>query len=368
MKKILFVSDQNYLTAAIKGGVQICTDEYLALLNRTNYETIVYPIKGTKKYWNRLLIKLGLNTFHHYDYHQISSEIVEQIHQQGLNIIALNQVNLLPIAHEVKKRYPYVKTILLSHGNESGDFLNEASNSKGYKHWIKAFKLGRMLTIESACFSNEIDLILCLSEEEVYVNRWLGSDNNLFIPRTFNPQLLNWNPELGKVGFVGTLNHRPNFDGINQLSIELSRQKVNIQLELVGNGENEGHYLQQKFSFIRYLGPLSNDRLEGVAAQWCFFLNPVFRLSRGASTKLAIGINWGIPILSTFYGNRGYKWEKGAIPTFSSPSSMAEALKDNCFDIDKLLAIRKEILLVGETGPNIQLLADQFREILDSYN
>jgi hypothetical protein len=57
---------------------------------------------------------------------------------------------------------------------------------------------------------------------------------------------------------------------------------------------------------------------------WAIFLNLVFYYSRGVSTKLAKGLGWGIPVLTTPYGNRGYDIPHDMLASAETPSQMAQ--------------------------------------------
>lgn len=366
MDKILFLSDHSYLDAPIKGGVQLCTAEYLSLLRQTQYEIVIHPIRSTRSYRNRLLIKLGFDVFHHYDYLQDARIINRLIDRQDIRLLALNQINLLPFVPLIKKDHPNIKTIVLSHGNESGDFLHKVVQlrSNPIKNLIRQLRLGRLLVAESKYFREEVDLMLSLSQEESYINQWMGIRNNFFVPRVFNPHPLNWEPEYGLLGFVGTLNHLPNLQGIRQLCVELAKNRTKLRIELVGNGAEQGKALEKEFPFVSYLGALNDGDLDNVARRWAFFLNPVFYLSRGASTKLATGINWGIPIVSTPFGNRGYHWKKGGIVTCKNVKELADFVEKTGFESEALHTIREDVLEVAQSGVSIVNLAHQLKDRL----
>ena len=59
------------------------------------------------------------------------------------------------------------------------------------------------------------------------------------------------------------------------------------------------------------MGYLNQSELGAEVSTWAFFLNPVFYYSRGVSTKLAKALSWGLPVITTSIGCRGYQWEKG---------------------------------------------------------
>ena len=95
---------------------------------------------------------------------------------------------------------------------------------------------------------------------------------------------------------------------------------------MVGAPETFGKQLAATYPFVTYLGYLNNDALRQEVGSWTFFLNPVFYYSRGVSTKLAKAFGWGIPVITTTIGCRGYVWCKGIPVIAETPAEMAKAI------------------------------------------
>ena len=68
------------------------------------------------------------------------------------------------------------------------------------------------------------------------------------------------------------------------------------------------------------LGPLDDADLRGEAGSWNCFINPLFCLSRGCSTKLATALSWEIPVVTTSFGRRGYVWNDGTLSLAERPA------------------------------------------------
>ncbi|MCB9283011.1 MAG: glycosyltransferase [Lewinellaceae bacterium] len=367
----LLISDAHFLEEQAMGGVQICTQEYIQLLRQTGFPLFIHPVHPTRSIAKRILIRLQLDCFQHYDYERIFSEISRLIEEKNIFFLAINQINLAPLAQLVQRSFKdRVKIILLSHGNETGDYLPYLvrSNPNGLGRFLHTYRLGRHLLMESSLYTHSIDLTLCISELEQDINYWLGARKILFIPRTFSPEFLGWSPKRGRVGFVGTLNHFPNSKGLEMVLDALcqrSQQNTGMEFRIVGGGTETGIEFERKYPFVKYLGRLGDEELKNEAATWSIFLNPVFWYSRGASTKLATGINWGLPILSTRQGNRGYSWSKGIIEACESPEDMAAKILSWSSDSSKLSEMAEQTRKVAGSGETLSELAEKLKRELE---
>ncbi len=351
------------------GGVQLCTFEYIELLKNAGFNIILFPVQYTTNLFLKLKIKAGIEIYTKFEFKKIAKSLIIKIKEGNVRYVALNQVDYLNLASYIKNEFnDKVKIILLSHGNESGDFLHKIVRRGEVKFLIRfrdIFRLGALIYTESKVFINYIDLVVSLSETEFQINNWLGAKSSIFIPRTFNPSFVEWKPDIAKIGFLGTLNHKPNLDGILTLCNELKKTNYqNIQVIILGQPEKEGYEIQEKFSFVKYLGYLDETQLRTEVSTWSFFLNPVFWYSRGASTKLAQGVNWGIPVISTIQGNRGYSWSKGEILTAKSPSDMAHLIIKYLQSRDELEILKDNVRLVATHGPDLAGLGIKIKDIL----
>jgi hypothetical protein len=94
-------------------------------------------------------------------------------------------------------------------------------------------------------------------------------------------------------------------------------------VRVVGGPQELGRWLADKYGTVDYLGTLDDAALAVEAATWNVFIHPIFCLPRGCSTKLAIGIAWQIPIVTTAEGRRGYLWDHGTMPEARGAGSPA---------------------------------------------
>jgi hypothetical protein len=338
----LFVSNAGYLSSEIQGGVQLCTGEYIRYIGLAGFDVKEYPIHPSFGFVQRLKIKLKLDAYDHYDIGPFAGDLVKTINSQNIKVVFLNQITLSPWAGVLKTSVAGdVKFIGLSHGNESGDYLNDITVASR-PAFLQTWKLGKLLAKENYFFSKLLDGVIVLSEQEIAINQWLGAKNLLYLPRLLAPANIDWQPVQGRAGFAGTLDHLPNYYGITWLAGELKKQNFRGKLRLVGGPEHVGKKFAQDFSFIEYIGPVNDQQLVTEAATWSVFLNPVFWYARGSSTKLAQAINWGLPCLSTPAGRRGYSLSKNAIITADdTPATFAAALIALISDHEKIIALKR---------------------------
>lgn len=368
MKKLIFVSDKIHLKSDIPGGVQICTKEYIKLLESADFEVIPFPVNHTRNIFTRFKIKMGIELYSRYDKFIVDT-LIEKVKAEKAKYIAFNQVDFLKIAKVLRKRLgKSIKIIALSHGNESGDFLHSIVRSdkrRGIKHLRDIIRLGFAIYRESASFIYDFDVVLSISQTEQQINNWLGAKKSIFIPRTFNPDYIDWKPNLSRLGFVGTLNHKPNIDGLLALIKEFEKQKItDYHIRVVGGPISVGKKLAEKHKIIDYVGHLSDEELRAEAESWAFFLNPILWYSRGASTKLAQGINWGIPIISTPAGNRGYELPEGRIYTVENVKQMVDHIIKQTQSVEKLEKIQQSVKFVAENGKRIEEMGKELKEVL----
>ena len=217
-----------------------------------------------------------------------------------------------------------VKFIGLSHGNESGDYLHDITKTTSTSI-LQTWRLGKLIIKEKNMFAKLLDGVITISDNETYIDQWLGAQNILFLPRILEPHFIDWQPQTNTMGFVGTLNHLPNIAGIELLANQLQLNGFTGKFKVAGTPANIGHELEKKYPCITYCGVLNNEQLKQEISTWCLFLNPVFWYSRGSSTKLSQGINWGLPVVTTPAGMRGYDLADNSCVTFdNSPAAVAQ--------------------------------------------
>jgi glycosyltransferase involved in cell wall biosynthesis len=353
------------------GGVQICTTEYVNTIEAAGFNIREVLFQADARSVTRLK-RFFYGRRAYFDY--LPTDLVDRVvnAMEGASVAFLNQVDLTPIVQELRTRMPATcKLVLLSHGTESVDYLHSLRSRVtggtfvGLKKYEQRY-LGRILTQE-ASYRQYLDAVVCLAPFEAEIERWLGSKRVTWLPRTIPIQFLDWKPIRGRLGFVGTLNHPPNREGLELFLRALSSRisiSSEIRLRLVGGPSNVAEMLTRQYPWVEYLGPLDDDELRREAATWSCFCHPLFCYARGCSTKLAIGISWGIPIITTPAGQRGYEWRAGQMPVAESPKELAELaiLMTDMTNCDK---IRSQIQTIASSSPKIADVANTLNEILN---
>lgn len=330
MKNLLFISDKLFLEDSnFSGGVKLCTNDYLKLLCLI-FNVEVIGIKNEISFLSRIKIKLGIDAYLHYDNSNIDG-IIQKINSNKIEWIALNMSNLIPIAQRLKILFPTLKIILLSHGNESGDYLHEISRNN-FSNILHAYKLGSILLKESQSRKNLLDFVFTVSPIEAEIEKWINAKKVIYIPRTIEANFIDTNPLLNKVGFIGDLSHLPNTDAIEKIceSIEASKN-TNIEFCLIGKPVIKGQYFSSKYSFVNYKGYLSDNEVINEVKTWSAFLNLLFYYSRGVSTKLGFALSLGLPVISTKIGLRGYEFLNGTdIISSNNPNEIVQLINNYC--------------------------------------
>lgn len=372
-RNLLFISDQGHLDSEIPGGVQICTREYMELLEGCGFNLTILPVSPRRNIQHRILTRIFPDPYSRYDESSIADRAISRVVDGNISVIAINQVNLLPVGAILKDRLDReIKILALSHGNESGDTLHEVlrRSSGWFDRLAGAFQMGRMLIQEARLFTHVVDLMLCMSEIEQQINAWLGIERSMVVPRTFSPNFLDWSPVPGRFGFVGTLNHLPNHEGIRRLLKALERQhrtdSPDVDVRIVGGPKDSGRALENRFPTVTYCGRLSQEDFKREAATWGLFLNPIWWNARGATTKLAQAVNWGVPVVTTTAGMRGYTWSKGRVRVADTPIDMATLLIEASREPKRLQQYAEEIRTVAHNGPTIEELSVSLSEQVDN--
>ncbi len=217
-------------------------------------------------------------------------------------------------------------------------------------------------------------MVLCVSPVEEQIENWLGARHTFMVPRTIPFSPLAFEPILNRVGFFGDLSHWPNKSGILRLCEALLKQGgyanpdhggPSIELRLVGGPEEQGRAIAAQYSFVKYLGFLPTAALEKEVAGWSFFLNPVFYYSRGVSTKLAKALAWGLPVISTIPGNRGYRWSAGAILNAAGPEQMARLIIEKAGDRDAIAEAHSNSIKIAQSAPGLPRIMDELYPLLE---
>jgi len=115
---------------------------------------------------------------------------------------------------------------------------------------------------------------------------------------------------------------------------------------------------------VEYLGPLDGGEMEKEAASWCAFLHPMFCFARGCSTKLATGLAWRIPCLSTASGVRGYELPAGGVVMAETAERLAsEAVRLS--EVEEAGKERNRLMAVSGGFPSWESVGRRVAGILE---
>ena len=353
----------------ITGGVQLCSQEFYRFLEYCGFEIEPYYVEYNRNIFSRIRIKLQLDCYDAYNIKKDKISLLRHIKDNDIKYVFINHASAVRYS-EVLKQYfgESIKICLLSHGNDSGDFLHTLTKPLNKPHGIKlykqVFKLGRLLYYETLSRNRYLNMILTVSEVEKEIENWIGAKKVFYIPRAIHKEFkseLKTNYKKG--GFMGRLDHQPNFIGFKKLceSLKQYSAKNDFEISLVGAPESLGKKFQKEYSFVNYKGELSDIELVKEVSTWSFIFNPVFWYSMGVSTKLAKAIEWEVPVISTTYGNRGYFWNEGEIIEKNTPEEMAEFFIDNINNKEIINYHKKEIIKIKQSSFSLKELAENYK-------
>jgi glycosyltransferase involved in cell wall biosynthesis len=368
----LFLSNGIYFDESKKeGGVKLCTREYLSLI-KILFNVTVFQVKYHIDIWYRLRVKLGINVYNDYNPKSYKELLIQTIRKNNISVVFLNLSNTAGFAAVIKDAFgENVKVVLCSHGNESGDYLHEATRFKKqlpfYRTLFSSFTLGSMLKKEAEFRQHFLNGILTVSPIEEALEKWIGAKKVMMVPRTMKAGFINWKPFAGRVGFMGDLSHGPNYFGINEVCKELNHFALNgVEVRIVGSPEWIGAELEKKYPFVKYTGYLNENELEDEISTWSAFLNPVFYYSRGVSTKLAKAFEWGLPVITTSIGCRGYQWKAGNPIFAESPAETVKIINEYSTDLPTMKEKKKDIECLINSISSLEEISKDLHEFLAS--
>ncbi len=367
----LFIYDTDDLDSSVSGGVQICSREFLAIVRAASASTTVLDVQRSRSPWLRLRRKLRLGSYLGYEPENYAASIRAVLGSAAISHVFLNQTALVRFAPFIKSWAPKTQIVLMSHGNQSGDDLYEAASpygrrSRGIFRFAYVWQLGLDLVSESRHRRECVDAVCVMSDEEAVLEKWLGASRVLVLPRTLNPDVLNWEPVPGRIGYVGTLDHTPNRIAFEGVCREIAKRNIpGCEIRLVGRPPQVGTELSARYPFVRYLGPLDDSALRAEASTWNVFMNPIFWLSRGASMKLGVALGWGLPVVSTLSGARGYELGDSGLPTVADdPTRFAAEIERLMGDAAAMAQARASTLRALAATPSTAQLSERLREFL----
>ncbi|MCP5148640.1 MAG: glycosyltransferase [Pseudomonadales bacterium] len=351
------------------GGIQIFTREYQLILQMAGFHLnniLFSPSNGLRE---KIMRRIDRNPYRYFIPEYLANQVLSFCQSKEVSTVFLNGEDLAPLSEVLKKKQPDLQVILLSYGLESADYLHEIRT----RSWRSDFsrvrsshvsRLGRLL-VEESKHRRSVDAVLCMSDFEAEIENWIGAKKVLVVPRLISLIPFEWDPMLGRVGFVGRLDHPPNLEGLRLVLEELKgRCPVDFKLRIVGAPSRFGASLSRQFPFVEYLGVLSEQDLHLEAKTWSCSMNPVFCYARGASTKLAVLLGWGLPVITTLEGMRGYEWGADIPIVADSPKEFAKALLSLAFDARKRNEAKAGVRRICESSVTADRIAKRISEFL----
>lgn len=350
------------------GGVQLAMRDYTRTLECVGFKVCTLTYESNRAIVARVRTRLRGSLVQQEAPPTLLSRILQEAARLNPALICF-AFNVFPkISGEITKRIPTVPQLMLSQGVESLDyFLSLRLGFRGCPIRSSARRLGAGF-LDEAAQRCAVDGVLTLSPLEVEVERWLGARRALWLPRTIPESPLNFKPVDGRVGCVSTLDHPPNHDGLNRLFGELAKMfSGDFRFRLVGHPRHMGVALAEKFSFVDYLGGLDDEGLRREAATWCCFVHPLWVYAKGCSTKLAIGLGWGLPVATTVCGARGYRWDEKVIRLAETPKELAIEVLAKC-SIDRYSQHQEQAKKIVQLAPTIGEIGDSVRHWLSRWS
>jgi hypothetical protein len=363
----LFVAHWRVLQS-VGGGVQICNTEYMTSLEAAGFQLQVISYEFSRTMRDRLANYLLPKLLPAREPSELFERIECGLAGSGTKFV-FHAMNSFPdVLRRVNQRFSDVRQVLLSHGSESIDFcieqgIRRVTHSENRLRVTAERMLGKAL-LDQMEQRRHLEAVLTLSPLDAEVEKWLGARTVLWVPRTIPDDRLKREPIDGRVGCVATLDHPPNFSGLDQLLRELdAKRPPNFRLRLVGGPTSCGAQLAERYAFVEYLGPLTDAELRAEAASWCCFVNPIFVYPKGCSTKLAVGLGWGLPVATTRFGARGYEWDERIIPLAENPSRLAELVLERS-KIEHVDIHCRATAGIIAMSPDMKTVGSQIRDFL----
>jgi len=365
--RAIFVTHSRFLEPE-GGGVQVCNREYIATLKAADFELRPVTYEFSHGLIARVCSRIAPRVWYTKEPPRLFESVVQALIDTGAQYIFFGHTAFASLSRRLQKKFPNLRQVLLSHGVEGLDFCidqhtRREAGTENHFRIVAERMLGRILLEQMSqrrCFY----AVLTLSPFEVEIEKWLGCAKSLWLPRTIAEDPLDWQPIDQRVGCVSTLDHTPNHEGLIKLFDQLEGSVPSeFRFRLVGAPPDKGAAIAQRYSFVDYLGRLSNRQLRIEAATWCCFVHPMFLYAKGCSTKLAIAIGWGLPIATTKYGSRGYRWDRLVLPVADSPASLATFIQMRAHR-ERFEKYRRETAQIRALSPTISEIGFEIRRFL----
>lgn len=329
MKKAVFVSHRNSVHGGA-GGQQVCTREYHETLRLAGFDLVDVLWEHERTFIRRVSNRLKPSPYNRPWSSDLAGRAVDAARQHDAKLVFLNVIDLLPLALDIKELAGNdLKVVMLSHGLASVDEVHTQRILNTYPLLPlnpSPLRPGELLRQEAE-YLPSCDHVVSLAPFEVEICRWLGAKSISWIPRAIPHDLLDRKPVPGRVGVVGTLDHPPTMEAI-WLVFEAMRRRGpgDVRVRIASGSRRQAAFFAESFPFVDDVGRLDDASLREEAATWSAFLHPLFCFARGASTKLATGLSWGLPCITTESGMRGYSLPNGAVNCVNSPEEFVSAI------------------------------------------
>ena len=365
--KTLFVHDVDHLDSPIPGGVQRCTKDFYEIVAQASEAVHLFAVSPDRRLKTRLKRRLRLVSYAFYDPSAYRSQLLSAVDRHAVDTVVLNMAELVVFAPLIHAEAPHVQIVLMSGGNLSGDLIYEFAVHRQARHRNALRRaddllwLAGDLTTEARIRHAVPFTVAAMSEEEAVIERWLGARYVFVLPRSVTLDPVPWAPVPRRAGFVGTLNHTPNVVALEAVCDAIAARGTALTLDLVGQPADVGAQFAARYSFLNYLGALDDASLRAAVSRWSVFLNPILWLSKGASMKLADALGWGLPVLTTRSGRRGYEVPDDLLVTVGDDAAVfAVRLEAMLADAQGLRAMHERLLAAEGRLTTVEMLAERF--------
>ncbi len=359
----VFVTAKGFIAESAAGGVQLCTREYVRVLEGAGVELEIVTFEFDQRLSTRAARQVNSSPY----FRPFAPDLPDRVlaAAREADFVFLNQVTLAGLAAKLRGSLPAgCRIVLLSHGAEITD-LAHAARVRRYAPLSARMRptpsiaLGLVLADERNA-REEIDLVVNLSSFDRDLEHWFGVRQSIWLPRIVEPAPLAPEVAAGRLGFVGTLDHAPNLEGLVLVLEALEAIQAPVEARIVSGSHEVARWLAARFPAVTILGALDDMALQEEARSWTGFLHPIFCAARGCSTKLAQAMAWGCPIVTTPEGRRGYRWRDGGLLEADTPRAFA----DLCVGLlrpDARARAAEAVQAAARTSPTLAEVAAEMR-------
>lgn len=366
MPRGIFVTHRGFLTGM--GGVQSATREYLDVIAAAGVVLELCPIEADRRLSSRVLRRLVPSPYIRPAEPGLSGQVASMARAQAADVVFLNQVALRVLVPALAATLPPAcRIVVLSHGLESTDLRHRlraprALPLSGRTGLAASLALGHSVRTERGGASRAA--VFCtLSPQDAELELELGARRVDWLPRIVRPAPLDWQPTGTRLGFLGTLDHAPNLEGLVAVLDGLCAAALAPRVRVVGGPAVIGEWLARHYPCVDYVGALDDHALTQEASGWNAFLHPMFYLARGCSTKLATGLAWQIPVVTTVPGLRGYVWREGGPVIADTPDTFVAASLQ-MLDRQAASEARTRVMAASASTPTLADNALRMRRLL----